>query len=67
MEVVTNTFKVITHLYCMMWGTFNCSEGRLSGGINCSCAWLSWYLGLCSAGQMAKVQKGDNLDVRDPE
>ncbi len=24
-------------------------------------------MGLCSAGQMAKVQKGDDLDVRDPE
>ncbi len=31
------------------------------------CNYMSWYLGLCSAGQMAKVQKGDDLDVRDPE
>ncbi len=26
-----------------MGGTFNCSWGRLPGGRNCSCAWLSWY------------------------
>ncbi len=63
MEVVANKYKVIAHFYCIMWGTFNCSYGGLPGGRNCSCAWLSWYSVLCSAGQMAKVQKGDDLDV----
>ncbi len=58
MEVVANKFKVIAHCYCIMGGgAFNCSYGGLPGGRNCSCAWLSWYLGLCSAGQMAKSSK----------
>ncbi len=37
------------------------------GGGDCSCVWLFWCSGLCSAGQRATDQRESELCVRGPE